>query len=142
MRQVTDPSTTQVALSPTSVLVSFSRNLVNAIEPCMQSHELGLDHWLALDSLATGGGKTMAELQAHTLTAAPTLTRVVDRLVTRAAVYREADAVDRRKIRVHLSKRGIALHDEVAAAIGAAEQHWLRTHSAALRADLRPHQRQ
>lgn len=139
---MTDSSTTQVALSPTSILVSFSRNLVNVIEPYLQSHDLGLDHWLALDALAAGGGKTMAELQAHTLTAAPTLTRVVDRLVTRAAVYREADAIDRRKIRVHLSKRGIQLHAEITAAIGTAEQQWLKEHAAALRADLRPHQPQ
>lgn len=137
---MTDASTTQLSLSPTSILVNFSRNLVNTIEPYLQSHDLGLDHWLALDALAAGGGKTMAELQAHTLTAAPTLTRVVDRLVTRAAVYREADAVDRRRIRVHLSKRGIALHREIASAIGSAEQQWLKEQSAALRADLRLHQ--
>lgn len=126
---MTDASTIRSALSPTSKLVALSRDLVGVVESCLEPHDLGLDHWLALDALAAAdGGTTMAELQGRIRTAAPTLTRVVDKLVTRAAVYREVDAIDRRKVRVHLSKRGAALHTDIAAAVTIAEHRWFDAH--------------
>ncbi|MBA8961576.1 DNA-binding MarR family transcriptional regulator [Rhodococcus percolatus] len=42
----------------------------------------------------------MADLIVRTAANGATLTRIVDRLVSTAAVYREVDSVDRRKVRV------------------------------------------
>lgn len=127
---MTDMSPPGLASFSTLRLVYLSRALAGAIEPCLVSHELGLDHWLALDALATADeGVAMADLQSRTLIAAPTLTRVVDRLVARAAVYREIDGVDRRKVRVRLSKRGTALHADIAEAVTATERDWFDRHT-------------
>ncbi|WP_166845736.1 MarR family transcriptional regulator [Isoptericola sp. BMS4] len=65
-----------------------------------------LDEWLVLDALAGADGLTMSELRDATVIDKATLGRRVDALVTRALVYREVDALDRRVIRVHLSSRG------------------------------------
>jgi DNA-binding MarR family transcriptional regulator len=94
------------------------------IEHELADEGLTLDDWLVLEALGASPGLTMAELRAQTLTAAPTLTRVVDRLVARAAVFREVDADDRRKVRVNLSKRGAALHFRMLATVRPAEQAW------------------
>ncbi len=98
------------------------------IEREVAGEDLTLDDWLVLEALGASPGLTMAELRAQTLTAAPTLTRVVDRLVARAAVFREVDADDRRKVRVNLSKRGAALHSRLLAAVRPAEQAWFDEH--------------
>lgn len=74
-------------------------------------HGLTLDQWLVLDALA-GGPQTMTDLADHTCITGPTLTRVVDRLVSIAAVYRELDAADRRKVRVHMAARGRGVHEQ------------------------------
>ncbi|MEL7975570.1 MarR family transcriptional regulator [Isoptericola sp. F-RaC21] len=65
-----------------------------------------VDEWLVLGALGRRPGATMSELRAATVTDKATLGRRVDALVTRALVYREVDAFDRRVIRVHLSSRG------------------------------------
>lgn len=55
----------------------------------------------------------MAELSPRTATSGATLTRSVDRLVSHALVYREVSAEDRRRVKVHLSARGAAIHQEL-----------------------------
>lgn len=109
-------------------VVRVARVISAVIEHELAGDDLTLDDWLVLEALGASPGLTMAELRARTLTAAPTLTRVVDRLVARAAVFREVDADDRRKVRVNLSKRGAALHSRLVAAVRPAEQAWFDEH--------------
>ncbi|MCW4352153.1 MarR family transcriptional regulator [Hoyosella sp. YIM 151337] len=101
-----------------------------AAEQLLQRDSLTFDQWLALEAVALTRGRdaglTMAEIQQATQVSGPTLTRVVDKLVLRALLYREVDSVDRRKVRVHLSPRGGELHARVAAELRAAEADWLR----------------
>lgn len=82
--------------------------------------ELTLEQWLVLDALV-GRAQTMTDLAERTCITGPTLTRIVDRLVSVAAVYRELDAGDRRKVRVHLSVRGKGLHEQSSAILAAIE---------------------
>lgn len=82
--------------------------------------ELTLDQWLVLDALR-GSAQTMTDLAEHTCITGPTLTRIIDRLVSIAAVYRELDAGDRRKVRVHLSVRGKGLHEQSSTILAAIE---------------------
>ncbi|WP_347338897.1 MarR family transcriptional regulator [Mycolicibacterium sp. P9-64] len=113
-----------VATSMSAVMLRAARRLTTGVETELQESGLGIDHWLSMDALASSAGLTMAELQAATLTAGPTLTRVVDRLVTRALVYREVDQFDRRKVRVFLSKRGTTLHRSLRERIAPVEVEW------------------
>ena len=81
-----------------------------------------VDEWLVLDALRRRPGATMSELRAATVTDKATLGRRVDALVTRALVYREVDAFDRRVVRVHLSSRGRGVLSDLDARLAEAEQ--------------------
>jgi DNA-binding MarR family transcriptional regulator len=99
-----------VAASLARTLTRATRALALRIESILTSAGLTFDQWLAVDALAEATGVTMTELAAATALTGPTLTRVVDRLVMTALVYREVDSTDRRRVRVYLSSRGKATH--------------------------------
>ena len=122
--------------SVSAVVLRAARRLALELEAELQAEGLGLDHWLVVDALATTAGLTMAELQSLTLTAGPTQTRVVDRLVTQSLAYREVDALDRRKVRVYLSKRGAGLHRRLIADITTAEARWASSHGRELHSSM------
>jgi MarR family transcriptional regulator, organic hydroperoxide resistance regulator len=73
-----------------------------------------LDQWRAIDLLADGDGHSMTEIAGHVMVPAPTLTKIIDRLVEATLVYRRADDKDRRRILVFLSDRGRELHRRLA----------------------------
>jgi len=130
------PPKSDVRTSMSAVVLRAARKLAVNVEGELQEPGLGIDHWLAMDSLAASAGLTMAELQALTLTPGPTLTRIVDRLVAQSLAYREVDAVDRRKVRVYLSDRGIAAHRRMIVMVGAAEAQWAEDERDELRAAI------
>ncbi len=80
--------------------------LSSRLEDVLAAHDLTLDGWRVLRSLAGSGPQAMTALAAATRTTGPTLTRVVDRLAERALVYRDVDVADRRRVVVHVSDRG------------------------------------
>lgn len=82
--------------------------------------DLTLDQWLVLDALCDAP-RTMTELAEATSITGPTLTRTVDRLISRALVYREVDPGDRRKVRVHLVGRGRKAHEQAAEGLAGIE---------------------
>ncbi|QCQ93482.1 MarR family transcriptional regulator [Rhodococcus sp. SGAir0479] len=123
-------------VSVTVALLRAARVAAQAADEALAADDVTADHYLALDTLIDRPGATMAELRDRTRIPAPTLTRVVDRLVSIAAVYREVDADDRRRVRVHPSTRGRQLHARLSAAIRDVERDWLAELSDARSADL------
>lgn len=107
------------------LLTRASRAVTALVEEVLKPEGLGLDHWLVLEALAERRGLVMADLAAETMVTGPTLTRVVDRLVTNAIAFREVDPGDRRKVRVYLSPRGRATHKRIAAKVGKVERDLL-----------------
>ncbi|WP_033294700.1 MarR family winged helix-turn-helix transcriptional regulator [Amycolatopsis jejuensis] len=103
-------------------LTRTAREVTLRIEPLLKAEGLTLDGWLVLDALAAGDGLTMTELAGRTLVTGPTLTRVVDRLVTTAAAYREVDVEDRRRVRVYLAPRGRSAHQRASAKLAEVER--------------------
>ncbi len=83
------------------------------------------EQWRALDLLADGEGHPMSEIAAHALVPPPTLTKIVDRLIEAALVYRRPDDADRRRILVFLSERGQEEHTVLAPRVAAAEQEFV-----------------
>ncbi|SFB43811.1 DNA-binding transcriptional regulator, MarR family [Amycolatopsis marina] len=109
-----DVRDTGAGVGLSSRLVRAARTVTARVEQVLRPEGVTFDQWLVLDALAAAGGLTMSELTARTMATGPTLTRVVDRLVTAAAAYREVDLADRRKVRVYLSSRGLAEHARLA----------------------------
>lgn len=76
-----------------------------------------LDQWRVLRLLADDAGHPMSEIAAQVGVPAPTLTKIVDRLVDSALVHRRPDDADRRRVLVFLSGYGRATHDRLAPAV-------------------------
>jgi DNA-binding MarR family transcriptional regulator len=76
-----------------------------------------LDQWRVLALLTDGAGHPMTEIASHARVPAPTLTKIVDRLVDRALVYRRVDEVDRRRVLVFLSEHGRTTHERLTPAV-------------------------
>lgn len=109
----------------TQLLVRLVRTATTQVEAILKPEGLVFDQWLVIEALARQRGQTMAELATRTMVTGPTLTRVVDRLVTNATVYREVDANDRRKVRVYLSPRGRLAYRRIAAKVREVERKLL-----------------
>ena len=111
--------------SVTQLLAMAMRTVTSRVEAVLKPEGLSLDQWLVIEALARQRGLTMAELAAQTMATGPTLTRVVDRLVSTATAYREVDAEDRRKVRVYLSPRGRLTHKRIATKVRKVERDLL-----------------
>lgn len=83
-----------------------ARSIVRAISPVVAEFELTVDEWLILDSLSRQSGQTMAQLAGETMLPASSLTRIVDKLVSSAMMYRRPNPYDKRQIFVYISARG------------------------------------
>ena len=106
----------------TVVLTQALDEVSRRVEEVTAGEGLSLEQWLVLRRLAAHGDQAMRDLVADTRLNDSTLTRVVDRLAALGLVYREADPVDRRRVRVTLSTRGRAVHERLAPAVAEAER--------------------
>lgn len=95
------------------------------LSAALEAENCTLEQWRALAFLADGTGRTMTELAQYALLPAPTATKLIDRMVTDALVYRHPDPTDRRRVLVYLTERGTLLHQrtmkivrEVTASLG------------------------
>lgn len=102
-----------VSGSIVTVLLQATKTTLAALTAIGAEFDLTPDEWLILDALTHHDELSMAGLSQQGLASGATLTRAVDRLASKALVYREASATDRRKIHVHLSVRGVALHEQM-----------------------------
>ncbi len=109
------------------LLAQAERLLARRTEAALAGHGLTVDQWRVLDLLSDGEGHTMSEIVAAIVVPGPTLTKIVDRLVDAAAVYRLVDARDRRRVLALLSESGHDLHARVAPGVAAAEEAALAT---------------
>lgn len=98
------------------------RHVSRRLEGVLAEDGLSLDQWRVLDVLADRRGHPMSEIAGHIMVPGPTLTKIVDRLVDTATVYRLVDESDRRRVLVFLSDRGRELHGRLAPAVARAEE--------------------
>lgn len=116
---------TDAMLPLTTALTLAARTVASRVEQIVAGSGLSFDQWLVLDALARSDGQSMAELAAGTHVTGPTLTRVVDRLVGTAQLYRDADPGDRRRVLVHLAPRGRSTYERLGSEVEAAERDML-----------------
>jgi len=90
----------------TRLLARAANAVDRRISDALTTEHLSADQWRVLDVLSKTDQCTMSELADAVGTSSATLTRIIDRLVTRALVYRTADDADRRRVLVQLSQRG------------------------------------
>lgn len=107
------PGGEEVALAPL-LLESVVKRVNAATAAVLTEHGLSVEQWRVLDFLVRQDETPMTELAGAVLSPAPTVTRIVDKLVSRALVYRSSSANDRRRVLVHASQRGKDLHTRLA----------------------------
>jgi DNA-binding MarR family transcriptional regulator len=100
----------------------IEHRLRRRIEQVVGMDGLNLEQWRTLDLLSDGDGHSMTEIAGYVMVPAPTLTKIVDRLVESAVVYRRPDERDRRRVLVFLSDHGREMHRRLAPDVENAEQ--------------------
>src|SRR5690625_28131 len=104
------------------LLAMAAGELDRRIGSSLGEEKLSIEQWRVLELLAVGGPYPMSVLAGATGINGATLTRIVDRLVSRALVYRSADSADRRHVLIHVSTRGHSLADRVRPLVARAEE--------------------
>lgn len=88
-----------------------------------EQHDLPMTAWRSLAVIARYGPLSAGELGARTSTDSFKVARSIQLLVKRALVTRQADPADRRRARLQLTKRGRAIHCEIAKVAAAIEEY-------------------
>lgn len=75
----------------------------------LSAEGVSIDQWRLMKVLSESGGLTMGKLAEELALNNPSVTKLVDRMMEDALVYRVPDPDDRRKVRMFLSDKGAAL---------------------------------
>ncbi|WP_238815537.1 MarR family winged helix-turn-helix transcriptional regulator [Nocardia brasiliensis] len=101
-----DDSTAPAALEELARLVRrASQELDRAIAGCLG--EASVARWHVLATVADGAGHPMAHLAEATLLTGASLTRLIDGMIADNLVHRKVDEVDRRRVLVFPTRRGL-----------------------------------
>jgi DNA-binding MarR family transcriptional regulator len=96
------------------LLSHAERHLVRRLAALLAEEGCSVEQWRVLSIVSDGRGHPMTEIAEYALLPAPSLTKLVDRMVADNLVYRRADRHDRRRVLLHLSARGRILHQRAA----------------------------
>src|ERR671911_319721 len=96
------------------LLSHAERRVIRRLGEVLEDVGCTVERWRVLTLLADGATHSMSEIGEFALLPPPTLTRLIDRMVAENLAYRNADSLDRRRVLVHISPRGRALHDRLA----------------------------
>lgn len=97
------------------------RLLTGRMSAILAAENCTLDEWRVLKILSDGTGHTMTEVADFAMLPAPTLTKLVDRMVADGLVYRRADDRDRRRVLVYVSLHGRDLYEQASELLTEAE---------------------
>jgi DNA-binding MarR family transcriptional regulator len=99
------------------LLSQAERGVTRQLGRVLEEEGCTVEQWRTLVLLADGVSHPMSEIAEFALLPAPTLTRLIDRMVADNLAYRKADPRDRRRVLVHITPRGRALQRRLAGRI-------------------------
>ncbi|UNK39938.1 MarR family transcriptional regulator (plasmid) [Shinella sp. H4-D48] len=88
------------------LICSVNRKFEQSIEANLKPHGLSIEQYRVLRALDVVDGMPMGDLAARVFVDSPTLTRIIDKMVASADVYRGPDPEDRRRVLVFISDKG------------------------------------
>lgn len=104
--------------SALSHLLSEVESLVSRrLSAVLRTHDCTLEEWRVLSLLVDRVGRPMSEIASTVMLPAPTLTKLIDRMVADNLVYRRGDEQDRRRVLVFPSDRSLAKHMAIKSAV-------------------------
>lgn len=96
----------QVDADLTRLLTFVERQIALRLAGALRAERASVDEWRVLSLLSDGTGHAMTEIADYAMVPAPTLTKIVDRMVSANLVYRRVDDADRRRVLVFAADRG------------------------------------
>lgn len=103
------PLTEQLAY----LIASANRQLEEELADRLKPEGVPVERMRILEILSVRDGVPMGELAAAVLVDGPTLTKIIDRMVSESLVFRAPDPRDRRRVLIHLAPRGRLLHERL-----------------------------
>ncbi len=91
------------------IVASVNRQLEEELQERLRPAGVPIEHLRVLEVLDRGGAVPMGELAVQALVEPPTLTKIIDRMVSDALVFRAPDPNDRRRVLILLAPAGKAL---------------------------------
>ena len=95
------------------LLAQANRQVHKQLDDEFRSEGVPVEQWRILKLLAESNGRSMGELTHVALLNHPTLTKMIDRMVSDALVYRRPDPADGRRVLIFISERGQALNERL-----------------------------
>lgn len=105
----------------TDMICSVNRRLEQAIEAQLKPNGLSIEQYRVLKALNAQNGVAMGDLAVRVFVDSPTLTKIIDKMVASANVYRGPDPRDRRRVLVFISRKGAETFERVYEAAARAE---------------------
>jgi DNA-binding MarR family transcriptional regulator len=91
------------------LISGVNRKIEQVIEAGLKPRGVAIEQYRVLKALKTDNGIPMGDLAARVFVDSPTLTKIIDKMVASADVYRGPDPNDRRRVLIFLSEKGQAL---------------------------------
>jgi DNA-binding MarR family transcriptional regulator len=88
------------------LLAQADRQVNRQLDARLKGSGVPVEQWRILKVLSHKNGSSMGELADAVLMNHPTLTKIIDRMVSHALVYRRPDPADGRRVLIYLSDRG------------------------------------
>jgi DNA-binding MarR family transcriptional regulator len=95
-------------------LSDAERRVTRRLAQVLAHHACSVERWRALALLAGEDSHDMSELAEFTQLPPASVTRLVDALVADNLAHRKADPRDRRRVLVHITRRGLLLQRQLA----------------------------
>ncbi len=102
-----------------------NRRLEQVLEAELKPKGVSLHQYRVLEALTERNGLPMGDLATRLFVDGPTLTKIIDKMVESAEVYRGPDPHDRRKVLIFLSRRGAAHFEDAGPLITSIQQEIL-----------------
>jgi DNA-binding MarR family transcriptional regulator len=91
------------------IVASVNRQLEEELQESLRPSGVPIEHLRVLEALDRAKALPMGELATRALVEPPTLTKIVDRMVSDSLVFRSPDPDDRRRVLILLAPAGQAL---------------------------------
>lgn len=94
------------ALDLIQLISGVNKRLEQAVGARLKPTGIAVEQYRVLRELDRANGQTMGDLAAAVFVDAPTLTKIIDRMIAGGLVFRSPDPHDRRKVLIFLSESG------------------------------------
>ncbi len=95
------------------LLAQANRQIQKQLDSEFSNEGVPVEQWRILSLLSEKNGRSMSDLTQAALLNHPTLTKMIDRMISGALVYRRADPKDGRRVLIFISEHGRAVNERL-----------------------------